>query len=184
MFLEKKKPNIGLKQGSPLSPLLFNIYIDKIIINTRNNNSKIELIAFADDILIQGLTIEDVQNAFTYFERESKELDLEINFQKSELISDEELNSIIGNNFEEVESIASAKYLGQYINYQGKSTVTLKQESFGGLINTIKSYQLSDISSIKIFNIYCRSKINHLLPSILFEGGAQETSEIYIKYYI
>ena len=53
--------------------------------------------------------------------------------------------------------------------------MTLKRESFGTLINTIKSYQLSNIASIKIFNIYCKSKINHLLPSILFGGGAQET---------
>jgi len=66
----------GLKQGDALSPLLFNIALEKIIRNVKNNNLgtnidviQIDILGFSDDINLIGDSMEIVeQNTNTLVE--------------------------------------------------------------------------------------------------------------------
>ena len=67
--LKPIKSNLGLRQGSPLSPLLFNIYIDdiKYIFDetcnpTEIRETKINHFLYADDLVLLSLTKEGLQN--------------------------------------------------------------------------------------------------------------------------
>jgi len=66
----------GLKQGDSISTLLFNIALEKIIRNVKNNNlrtnigvTQIDILGFADDIIPIGDSMEIVkQNTSTLVE--------------------------------------------------------------------------------------------------------------------
>ena len=60
--------NLGLKQGCPLSPILFNLYIDDIDVVFRDNCDPVELqgiklshFLYADDLVIISRTEEGLQ---------------------------------------------------------------------------------------------------------------------------
>ena len=68
-----------------------------------------------------------------------------------------------------------AKYLGQFINEKGILTTSLNKVNLGRLINIIKkSGELTRIAKIRLFHIYLKSKINHLIPLISLTGGIKE----------
>lgn len=57
----------GVPQGSPVSPILFNIYLSGIFNQIEQENSDIIALSFADDIafLAPGKSVKDIQNALT-----------------------------------------------------------------------------------------------------------------------
>ncbi len=62
------KTSIGVKQGGPLSPRLFAMYVEDLIDQIENleegaqlNNIKIDIIMYADDILLVAPTLKSLQ---------------------------------------------------------------------------------------------------------------------------
>ena len=57
----------GVPQGSPVSPILFNIYLSGIFDKIEQENPDITALSFADDIafLAPGKTVKDIQDALT-----------------------------------------------------------------------------------------------------------------------
>ena len=55
----------GVPQGSPVSPILFNIYLSGIFDKIEQENPEIIALSFADDIafLAPEKTVEEVQNS-------------------------------------------------------------------------------------------------------------------------
>lgn len=76
--------NQGLMQGSKLSPLLFNIFIDDFITTLEQNGFK--ALAFADDVVIYIEKITATQNAVKLVKKWMEENRLTINAQKSGLL--------------------------------------------------------------------------------------------------
>jgi retron-type reverse transcriptase len=62
-----KETNSGVPQGSPISLILFNIYLSGIFEKIKEQNLEIITLSFVDDIafLTPGKTVKDIQDALT-----------------------------------------------------------------------------------------------------------------------
>ena len=79
----------GVKQGCVLSPILFNIFIDKIsnvfdetCAPVKINNLSLNCILWADDLLIISQTSEGLQNSLNKMKNYYDSLGLEVNIKK------------------------------------------------------------------------------------------------------
>ena len=92
-FFKCKK---GVRQGDPLSPLLFNIFINGVFDKLRNNNCNpvtfdeenyFSALAYADDIVLFSTTAEGLQKALDTTEQYCKEWRLSINHKKTKCMT-------------------------------------------------------------------------------------------------
>lgn len=191
MVIDQTKINYskGLPQGSALSPLLFNLYINNALIELNKING-LSAQAYADDLILQSKDIDILQIAYNKTKDLYKSLDLIINSNKCELITDNEEERIFDYEQEtEIISKSSAKYLGQIINYSGVPTTNISNVNFGELLKIIiKQGQLTRIAKIRLFHIYMKSKINHLIPLLSIAGKIKDLwkniREIIFRYLL
>ncbi|RNA17259.1 RNA-directed DNA polymerase from mobile element jockey-like [Brachionus plicatilis] len=85
--------NIGVKQGGPLSPKLFSIYMERLIrdiekldVGVEHNGQKINVICYADDILILSHTKRGLQKQLEVVEKYGKEMGIKYNPNKTSLM--------------------------------------------------------------------------------------------------
>ncbi|GAQ77988.1 DNA/RNA polymerase superfamily protein with reverse transcriptase domain [Klebsormidium nitens] len=83
----------GVKQGCPLSPLLFGLYIDgleDVIGGTADNPElsgvEVPFLAFADDVVLLSTSAAGLQKKLGLLEEFSKESGLPVNLQKTEVV--------------------------------------------------------------------------------------------------
>ena len=125
--------NKGVKQGCTLSPILFNIYLKELadlLQNSRKGykiaNIMISALFFADDMVIITKTKQEMIEQLHMINSYMKKWKLEINFDKTKIMSigtkksewkitDEE--KVI-----EIEEVDEYDYLGLTINKKGKAT--------------------------------------------------------------
>ena len=79
------KANFGVRQGSVLSPYLFNIYLDDVA-NLNNYYKRSFIIIYADDIILITVTVSALESLFRACESELQFLDMSINVKKSSCI--------------------------------------------------------------------------------------------------
>ena len=164
---EKIRTKRGLVQGSVLSPLLFNIYINDLLIAFKINN--IEARAYADDIVWFCKSSEQIDQSIWIMKEWSNNNGMSINTQKSGILRilsrkskikgiDNELNIL------EVESYC---YLGIKIN----QTITLdehskilkaKEQTLKKRIGLLKPSIVNTKSRFIIFNTIIRSKFSYV----------------------
>ena len=129
---EKIRTKRGLVQGSVLSPLLFNIYINDILIEFKINN--IEARAYVDDIVWFCKSREQIDQSIWIMKEWSNNNGTSINSQKSGILRIlSRKNKIKGiDNELNIPEVESYCYLGIKINQKitlDENSKILKQKS-------------------------------------------------------
>ena len=138
-----------MRQGCPLSPVLFNLYLDEVIrIWLQKTKSSIyfkELIfntlLFADDQFIISGTEDNLQKTVYLLYNISKEYNLEIATKKTKVfgfVGTDHLRTKIIINDETLEQVSQFTYLDCSISYQFSNSVEFKLAKFLQLVGTIK----------------------------------------------
>ena len=127
-----------LTRGDSLACLLFNLALEKIVMNTGIQTSgntfykSVQLLTYADDIDIIARSRATLKEAFLSLERAAGEIGLRINKEKSKCLTTRESKNrqryfqIKKFNFEAVQSFT---YLGSLTNVNNDNSAEIKKES-------------------------------------------------------
>jgi len=130
-----------LKQGDPLSPILFNLALQKVIQSIKMVPSGIEIgkeqlniLAYADDIALIGKNEIEIRTLFVEMKNIARKFGLQINQEKGKYMIVERKNNLkknkIGHSkiknykFERVENF---KYLGVILNEDNNHQIDLQE---------------------------------------------------------
>ena len=121
----------GLRQGCPLSPNLFNIYVNDLFNRLNNvnthppylNNEQITALMYADDLIILSLSHEGLQTCLDELNRYCKEWSLKVNNEKTKCIKFLKVSKLYNKSFNTgntpLENVKEFTYLRITINGAG-----------------------------------------------------------------
>lgn len=101
---------MGLPQGSILSPVLFNVYLEEAIKSSQkleNVRARGDLLAFADDMLVMTNSKGELSFIINELDKLQQNWNLRLNKKKSEILARDDINEVSG-----VRCVKMVKYLG------------------------------------------------------------------------
>lgn len=110
---------LGTPQGGVLSPFLFNILMDKIA--RHEFPTGVQIVIYADDIVIQSSNIEGMKIALDKFSSLCLQMGLVINENKCKYQIKSNVDQHLMINGQKLEKVNSYKYLGMYISFSKNS---------------------------------------------------------------
>ena len=155
----------GLFQGSILSPLLFNLYIDNL---AKALNDTCPTLLFADDILLLADKTKEAQNCLAIAEAWSRDFEISFNAAKSGTMGTSEILKISGEN---IPPVSEYKYLGVPMTRNGvnwpKHIQTLHTKSKNlRLAIQERSIGWNSITKLTIYRCFVRPIIEYALPLV------------------
>jgi len=90
---------MGLPQGSILSPVLFNVYLEEALKSSKKLEElrrRGDLLAFADDMLVMSNSQHEVEQVVNELTKLSNDWNLRLKKKKSEILTSEDLPEIGG----------------------------------------------------------------------------------------
>jgi hypothetical protein len=155
----------GLFQGSILSPLLFNIYIDNLAISL---NKLCTSLLFADDILILAKSVDLAKKCLSIADLWSAEYSMEFNAQKSGTLT--RTTSLLINN-EPIPRVHEYKYLGMPMTATGvnwlQHITTLRSKSENLRLGIqFRSTSWNSLTKLTIFRTFIRPILEYGLPLV------------------
>lgn len=182
MVSEKFIIHSGLRQGDPLSPVLFNLVLEKISRDFEKSlnregfimgNKKIVKLAYADDIGLMAETKGDLQEMVRNFGNLAAKVGLKISIEKSEYMCisrENDTSPLIVDDliFKKVENF---KYLGSILNHQNDkiqeitARINSANRAYFSLQKVFKKRSLSKNFKIRLYQ-------TNILPVILYGSEA------------
>ncbi|XP_071126834.1 uncharacterized protein [Mytilus edulis] len=163
--------HLGVKQGEPLSPLLFLFFINDIIqdISTDVNEDVISLngiliylILFADDTVLFGKTPTVLQHLFDKLLLYCNKWNIEVNADKTKVVVFRNGFRPVDTNFyydnKELQVVNSYVYLGVLLHYNGKFLHTQKRlaqqgsRAMSSLMNSLKQFFITPEEQMFLFD--------------------------------
>ena len=162
----------GVRQGCPLSPLLFNLYINDIfqLLDTStctplllNDSDQVNTLMYADDLVILGKSEEELQTKLNQLSEYCKKWKLEINVGKTKCMvfsrGGRLCNTDLKVNDVKIENVKSFKYLGFTIGAKNCSFLNTPNDlnikagrAIFSLNNRIKLSVLPNKLALKVFS--------------------------------
>ena len=170
LFFDYQK---GVRQGCPLSPILFNIYVNDIFETINNDNdsdifldekeNKINMLMYADDLIILSDSKAGLQKQLDKLENYCSKWKLKINNKKTKVIIFNRGNKLINTEFylkqSKLENVKEFKYLGLKISAKNCSFLPIFRDLsikatrvIYVLNNKIKLSMLPTKLALKLFN--------------------------------
>ena len=89
LTIGKEKVEIykGVMQGSVISPALFNIFIEPMLLELNREFNIEDIFAYADDIALCIYSVNQLRNAINIIETWSNKVGISINFKKSGVLN-------------------------------------------------------------------------------------------------
>ena len=166
----------GLRQGCMLSPLLFNLVLEKAVRQSTNHpggarlsNGQITHLAYADDVDVVAETVEEVNEFFSVFQRTAEQIGLKCNEQKTEILKlsrngnytpgQEQVGSL------SVKKVDKFKYLGSIVSERNELDTEINERIAGGnrcyhaLASVMKSRTISRRTKIRTYNIVIKPTV-------------------------
>ena len=173
----KVKLVAGVRQGGILSPYLFAVFVDIILVNLRNskfgchiNTVCYNAIMFADDLILLAISLRDLQAMVGLCVEELDLLDLKVNLKKSMCLRigkrhNEQISQVVINN-QALEWKQEIKYLGvTFVSANSfKCTLQAARQNFFKALNGIFAKigtKASPAVVLSLVNSYC-------LPVLLY----------------
>jgi len=142
----------GLKQGDPLSPILFNLALQKVIqsikmvpIGIKIGKEQLNILACADDIALIGKNEIEIRKLFVEIENITRKFGLQINQEKTKYMTVERKNSLKKNKIGHLkiknykfERVENYKYLGVIVNKDNNNHIDLQER----IKNANKTYSM------------------------------------------
>ena len=162
--------NLGLKQGCPLSPLLFNFYINDIGSYLKNNNTerdlavqgtKVNHFLYADDLVLLSETKEGLQEHLDGLKKFSDDKELTVSIQKSVVMvfnrAGRKSKIQLTYDGQILSTVQSFTYLGVDISASGsfssgiRSLITKAKKAMAPLFRTIVQFGLPFHQNLRLF---------------------------------
>jgi hypothetical protein len=117
---------MGLPQGSVLSPVLFNVYLEEAL----KSSAKLEavrrrgdLLAFADDMLVMTDNQNELAMIIDELSKLEQQWNLRLNKKKSEILTKEKVQEVGG-----VRCVKTVKYLGVRVTCDRQEQLKISRE--------------------------------------------------------
>ncbi|KAL4091440.1 hypothetical protein QTP88_026132 [Uroleucon formosanum] len=165
----------GLKQGDALSPLLFNLALEKAVRMMQNaesgvavNEYRVQILGFADDLNILGESLEDALNQTVALENAAAKVGLQINVEKTKILEilDSDPSQDISESiaFEKVEEF---QYLGALLRTKNDwsreigARIAKAERAFFALSKFFKSKALSKKTKLRLYTAIIRPTLTY-----------------------
>ena len=170
-YLNPINSDCGIKQGCPLSPMLFNIYVDDISDTFDEHcdpvcltDIKLNHILYADDLALFSMTKEGLQRSLDKVQKFAEKRHLSINSEKSKTLIFNKGGKFIKQSFnvnnKELDAVQNFCYLGYDINASGSPNYSLKvlrdkaMKAMRPIQKAIARFNIPVKLSIRLFNTY------------------------------